>query len=661
MKGTLTAAILADHLVEGRPSPGEEIALRVDQVLTHDALGGLVLLQFASLGIERIRVPLAVVYADHNVFQTDPRMSRDHRFLLSAARRFGAYYARPGTGICHQVHLERFARPGTVLLGSDSHTPTAGGLGTFAVGAGGLDVTMALAGGPLRITCPRIVGVRLTGSLQPWVTAKDVILELLRRLSIKGGVGRVFEFHGPGVGNLTVQERATITNMCTELGATTALFPSDQVTDDFLRRVGREGDAAPLQPDPDSDYDEEIEIDLGAIEPLVARPSLPDNVVPVAEVEGRPVHQVLIGSCTNGAYPDLAQAAEILQRFPVARDVELIMNPSSRQSAELLWQSGLARGVLRAGGTISEATCGPCIGLTHVPAPGTVSVRAFNRNFLGRSGLRPDAVYLASPLVATVAAVEGRLRDPRRWGSETGLEAPRARLPESYEHSPHEIVAPPPPDRARAIPLHISSDMVGMPELSPLPDELEATVVGVFGDDVTTDDICPATPEALATMTDLPAMARFTFASLDGGFVERALSVDAGAVVAGRNYGQGSSRENAALAPRFLGVRVVMARSFARIHRSNLINWGILPLYLEGPAPELSDRVRLTRIREWLIEGGPAPSGERSRRSLHIAWDGREAKLRHDLNRRELLVVLAGGRMMLEHDRRNGADASQHA
>ncbi len=655
MGKSLTRKILESHLLEGTWAPGETLALKVDQVLTHDALGTLVFLQFAALGLSRIKVDLAVTYADHNVFEVDSRMTRDHHFIGIAARKFGAYYSRPGAGICHQVHLERFAVPGKILLGSDSHTPTAGGLSMVAIGAGGLDVTAALAGAPYRIPVPVITGVHLTGQLSPWVTAKDVILELLRRLTVKGGRGRIFEFSGSGVRTLTVPERATITNMTAELGATTAIFPSDNVTRDYLRRAGREASWHPLSPDPDADYDEQLELDLSRVEPLVACPGSPDRVVPARALDGLKVNQVLVGTCTNGSYVDILQVAMILDGRTVHPDVDVIINPSSKQSVELLAREGWIAKLLASGANLSEATCGPCIGLTHVPAHDSISLRTFNRNYSGRSGAQSDQVYLASPIVAAVAAACGVVRDPRDWAAEEArrgatVSAPGVRLPERFNRSAPDILPPFSEADAASVDLPISEDMIALPRLDPLPETLVGHVVGVFGDDITTDDIIPFTSEASALMTNLPAMAKFTFARLDPGFAERAQGAGFGVIVAGQNYGQGSSRENAALAPRHLGVRVVLAQSFARIHRANLINWGILPLLLvqehQGgvDAVRRDDQVEFGELKAWLLRTGPAPRGGRSpvfRATNHT--QGTEFTVQHDLSQRELLTVLAGG------------------
>lgn len=659
MGKSLTRRILESHAVEGEWIPGDTLAVRVHQVLTHDLLGPLVFLQFAALGLPRFKVELAATYADHSVFQTDSRMTRDHHFIRTASRKFGAYYSRPGAGICHQVHLERFAVPGKVLLGSDSHTPTAGGLGMIAIGAGGLDVTAALAGGPYRLAVPRVTSVRLTGALRPWVTAKDVILELIRRTTVKGGVGHIFEFTGPGIRHLTVPERATLTNMSAEFGATTAIFPSDEATLDYLRRAGRESAWTPLEADPDAEYDGRIEIDLTQVEPLVACPSMPDRVVPARELRGLKVDQVIVGSCTNGSYVDILQVAQILDGRAVHPDVELVINPSSKQSAELLAREGWTARLMATGANLSESTCGPCIGLAHIPAQGSVSLRTFNRNFRGRSGLKDDRVYLSSPVVAAIAAVTGEIQDPEDWAAAEARRgeapvAPGVHLPERFNLSSHDIVPPASEDEARAITLPITDDMVALPPLDPLPEHVSARVVGVFGDDITTDDISPASSEALAAMTNLPLAAGFTFAGLDPGFIERAKAAGVGVIVAGRNYGQGSSRENSAIAPRYLGVRVVIARSFARIHRANLINWGILPFMLAeeeetarettGRDPALGDVIEFSDVRGWLIRSGPAPRGGRS--PVYLARNARQEsaiQVQHDLSKRELYMVLSGG------------------
>lgn len=644
----LTRQILESRRVEGEWAPGETLAVRVDQVLTHDALGALVFLQFAALGLPRVRVPLAVAYADHNVFQVDPLMTRDHRFIRTAARKFGAYYSPPGAGICHQVHLERFAAPGGILLGSDSHTPTAGGLGMVAVGAGGLDVTLALAGGAYRLPVPRVTGVRLYGRLQPWVTAKDVILALLARLSVKGGRGRIFEFTGPGVAGLTVPERATIANMCTELGAISGIFPSDGQTRAYLEAMGRVDAWRPLEPEPGAHYDDVIELDLDAVEPLAACPGMPDRVRPVREIAGIPVDQVLVGSCTNGSYSDVRQVADVLAGRRVHPDVEFVINPASRSAVRWLAREGRLEALLAAGVNLSEATCGPCIGLVHVPRPGGISLRTFNRNFPGRSGLAGDQVYLVSPLVAAVAGLAGHLVDPRDWAAQQAAagspaQAPAVVIPSTRDAGADDVIPPAPEAEAGAVELAVTEDMQALPPLDPLPAGLTAAVVGVFGDDITTDDIAPASSEALALMTNVPAMARFTFGRVDPGFVQRAGQAGAGVIVAGHNYGQGSSRENAAMAVRQLGVRVILARSFARIHRANLVNWGILPLIFrpdqpEAALPALGDRLEFPSLRDWLLEAGPGTPFQ----IRNLTRSG-VVVVHHDLSRRELHTVLAGG------------------
>lgn len=648
MGWSLTRQILESRRVEGEWARGSVLAVRVDQVLTHDLLGALVFLQFAALGVPRVRVPLAAAYADHSVFQVDALMSRDQHFIRTAARKFGAYYSPPGAGICHQVHLERFAAPGGILLGSDSHTPTAGGMGMFAVGAGGLDVTVALAGGVYRLPVPRVTEVRLYGRLRPWVTAKDVILALVGRLTVKGGRGRVFEFTGPGAAALTVPERATIANMCTELGAVSGIFPSDGQTKAYLEAVGRAGDWRPLEPEPGARYDDVIELDLDELEPLAACPGMPDRVRPVREIAGIAVDQVLVGSCTNGSYSDIRQVADVLAGRRVHPDVEFVINPATRSAVLWLAREGRLEALLAAGVNLSEATCGPCLGLVHVPRPGGVSLRTFNRNFPGRSGLVEDQVYLVSPLVAAVAGITGRLEDPRDWAAREAaagkpVEAPAAVAAPEGRALHDDLIPPAPEDEAAAIALPVTGDMQALPPLDPFPGSLEAQVVGVFGDDITTDDIAPGTGEALALMTHLPAMARLAFSRMDPGFADRARAAGCGVVVAGHNYGQGSSRENAATMLRQLGVRAVLARSYARIHRSNLINWGVLPLILDpdlpGDAlPALGDRLEFRSWRERLAAAAP---GEPL--AVRNVTRGSDIHVHHDLTPEELEIVLAGG------------------
>ncbi|WP_338727038.1 aconitate hydratase [Haladaptatus sp. DJG-WS-42] len=579
MGQTLTEKILADHLVEGELETGEEIGIEIDQVLTQDTTGTLVWLQFEALEIDEVQTELAAQYCDHQTYQFDFKNSDDHRFLRSAAGTFGAYFSRPGNGICHNVHKENFAAPGKTLLGSDSHTPTPGGLGQLAIGAGGLDIAVAMGGGPYYVEMPEVVNVRLEGELPEWSTAKDVILEMLRRLSVKGGVGKIFEYTGPGVETLTVPERTTITNMGTELGATSSIFPTDEATKDFLSRVGREDEFVDLQPDEDAEYDDEIVIDLAEIEPLIACPSMPDKVVPVREVAGTSVEQVMVGSCTNGGYTDILPAAKMVEGNEVNKRTEFIVAPGSKQSAELLAREGWVAEMMAAGVNFSEATCGACIGIGHVPASDSVSLRTFNRNFEGRSGIEDDNVYLCSPEVAAAAGIKGEIVDPRDLAEELGdLEAPGAVMPDKYNGSKADIITPDEP---------VDDSLIKGPNIGdvPLKDPLAANLSGPallkMEDNITTDHIIPATQDILMYRSNIPKLSEFTLSRVDQSFAQRSLDSDGGFLVAGENYGQGSSREHAALCPMFLGIQGVFAQSFARIHKANLFNFGLLPLVID--------------------------------------------------------------------------------
>jgi len=576
---SLTRKIVDAHLVDGDPArPGSEIGIRIDQVLTPDATGVLCYLQFESMGLERVRVKRAVAYADHVVYHFDEKNAADHRYLQTAAHRYGSWFSLPGNGICHQVHQEWFAVPGDTLLGSDSHTPTQGGLGMIAIGAGGLDVTVALGGGPYWFPMPEVVEVRLLGKLSEWVTAKDVILEMLRRLSVKGGIGKIFEYTGPGAVTLSPYERCTIANMGTELGATTSVFATDDRTRDYLERLGRPDDFRAVAPDPDAEYDDLMEIDLSALEPLVACPSMPDHVVPVRQVAGTPIDQVVIGSCTNGGYEDLRAVAEVLKGRRVSPGTNLVIAPSSKQALEMVAREGLVADILASGANLSESTCGACIGVGHVPAPGQRSLRSFNRNFPARSGLKGDQVYLASPEVCAVAAVTGVLTDPREWNGP----APAKELPERFTGSTAGLV-PPADDPARVEVLR-AGHITDVPLSRAPEDTLAGEVLIVTGDDITTDDIVPATAQMLANWANIDAVSSFVFRRLDPEFADRAAARGGGWIVGGANYGQGSSREHAAMAPMYMGVKGVIAKSFARIHKANLVNFGLLPLTFVDPA-----------------------------------------------------------------------------
>jgi len=584
MGQTLTEKILADHLVDGELETGEEIGIEIDQVLTQDTTGTLVWLQFEALDLDEVQTEIAAQYCDHQTYQFDFKNTDDHRFLRSAAGTFGAYFSRPGNGICHNVHRENFAAPGKTLLGSDSHTPTPGGIGQLAIGAGGLDVAVAMGGGPYYIEMPEVVSVRLEGELPEWSTAKDVILEMLRRLTVKGGVGKIFEYTGPGVESLSAPERMTITNMGTELGATTSLFPTDERTREYLAKQDREDEYVELQPDEDAEYDDEIVIDLSEIEPLIAEPSMPDNVVPVREAAGQDVDQIMVGSCTNGGYEDILPAAKMLEGRSIQRDTEMIVAPGSKKASEMLARQGWTAELMAAGVNFSEATCGACIGIGHVPASDSVSVRTFNRNFEGRSGIEDDNVYLASPEVAAAAALKGEIVDPRDLADELGdLEAPGFEMPEEYEGAENDIITPDDP---------VDDGLIKGPNIGdvPLKAEMEAHLEGPallkMADNITTDHIIPATQDILMYRSNIPKLSEFTLSRVDESFAQRALDSDGGFLVAGENYGQGSSREHAALCPMYLGIDGVFARSFARIHKANLFNFGLIPLTIDDETYE---------------------------------------------------------------------------
>jgi aconitate hydratase len=571
MKGTITYKILKEHLVEGELHQGTEIGIRIDQTLTQDATGTMAYLQLEALGIDRVRTELSVSYVDHNTLQGSFENADDHRYLQSVAARYGIYFSRPGNGICHQVHLERFGVPGKTLLGSDSHTPTAGGLGMLAIGAGGLDVAVAMAGGPFYLAVPSVLRVNLVETLPPWVGAKDIILEILRRLSVKGGVGRILEYSGPGVKGLSVPERATITNMGAELGATSSVFPSDEVTFRFLKAQGRESAWRELSADPDAVYDEEITIDLSQLEPLAACPHSPDNVKKIKEIGPIAVQQVAVGSCTNSSYQDLRLVAEILKGKVIHPNVSLVISPGSRQVLEMLARDGTLANLVSAGARILECTCGPCIGMGQAPPSGSVSVRTFNRNFRGRSGTADASVYLTGPAAAAATALKGVITDPRELGDYPAIpEQPPVIIDDRM------IIAPPPAGEPVAIVR--GPNIKPLPLAEPLPDRLELKVLLTLEDNVTTDLIMPAGAKILPLRSNIPAISEYVFAAVDENFAARARAAGRSAVVGGENYGQGSSREHAALAPMYLGVRAVLAKSFARIHRANLVNFGILPL-----------------------------------------------------------------------------------
>ncbi|MFB6267073.1 MAG: aconitate hydratase [Halodesulfurarchaeum sp.] len=647
---TVTEKILDDHLVEGSLEPGEEIGIEIDQVLAQDTTGTMVWLQFEALDLDEVQTDLAAQYCDHQTYQFDFKNTDDHRFLRSAAGTYGAYYSKPGNGICHNVHKEHFAKPGTTLLGSDSHTPTQGGLGQLAIGSGGLDVAVAMGGGPYYIEMPEIVNVRLEGELPEWATAKDVILELLRRLSVKGGVGRIFEYTGPGVDTLSVPERTTITNMGTELGATSSVFPTDERTRDYLERLGRPEDYAEIQPDPDAEYAEEITVDLSDIEPLVSAPSMPDNVVPVREVAGTDVDQVIIGSCTNGAYEDILPAAKMLEGHEVAKTTEMIVAPGSKQASEMLAEEGWTAKMMAAGVNFSESTCGACIGIGHVPASDSVSLRTFNRNFEGRSGLEDDAVYLVSPEVATAAAIAGEIVDPRDLAAELeDLEDPGFEMPGRYTGATTDIITP---EEAVDDALIRGPNIGQVPLKDPLGADVDGPALIKMPDNITTDHIIPATSDILKFRSNIEKLSEFTLSRVDEDFAARASEADGGFIVAGENYGQGSSREHAAMCPMYLGVEGVLAQSFARIHRANLFNFGLLPLTIDEDTYERieeGDQIEVVEDVAAAVEAGAE--------SFTIRVNGDwEAEATLDASEREREILAAGGK--LSHTKQQHGDGA---
>jgi len=579
MGKTLTQKILEAHLVDGELVVGREIGLRIDQTLTQDATGTMAYLQFEAIGIPRVETELSVSYVDHNTLQSDFKNADDHNYLRTVAGKYGVVFSRPGNGICHQLHLERFARPGRTLIGSDSHTPTAGGAGAFALGAGGLDVACAMAGQPFRLKTPKVVAVRLTGKLSPWVSAKDVVLELLRRIDVKGGVGKVLEYCGPGVATLSVPDRATITNMGTETGATTSIFPSDDATRAFLEAQGRGEQWVALGADADAVYDETIEIDLAAVVPMAACPHSPGAVKTVRELGAMAVNQVCIGSCTNSSLRDMKAAAAVLRGKTIAEGLHLTVNPGSRQVVEHLVESGELRDLVAAGARILENACGPCIGMGAAPSTGAVSVRTFNRNFEGRSGTKDAKVFLVSPETAAATALRGVLTDPRDLGA-----APKIDAPKSFFVNDNMFIKPRPQAEAEKVAIVRGPNIAPLPEFPPLPDALSGPALLKVGDNITTDHIMPAGARILPLRSNVPAISKFVFEAVDSSFPERAQAAGGGFIVGGENYGQGSSREHAALAPKYLGVKAVIVKSFARIHLANLINFGIVPLTFVDPA-----------------------------------------------------------------------------
>ena len=575
---TIAQKIIKNHLISGSMVPGSEIALRIDQTLTQDATGTMAYLEFETMGIERVRTELSVAYIDHNTLQCGFENADDHRYIQTVAKKHGIRFSRPGNGICHQVHLERFGVPGKTLIGSDSHTPTGGGIGMLAFGAGGMDVAVAMGGGAYYITMPKMFKVNLTGRLRPFVTAKDVSLEILRILSVKGGVGAIIEWGGEGVKTLTVPERATITNMGTELGATTSIFPSDEITREFLRAEGRESDWVALESDADAEYDRIIDIDLDTLEPLIACPHSPDNVKKVSELKGTKVDQVCIGSCTNSSLMDMLKVAALLKGKTIDPSVSLSISPGSKQVLSMLASSGALNDILASGARVLECACGPCIGMGFSPNSAGVSLRTFNRNFLGRSGTADAGVHLVSPETAVAAALTGYVTDPRLLG-----EMPEITMPEAFRIDDTAVILPASPEEAKDVEVVRGPNIKPFPQSKAVGDTIQAPLTLKVGDNITTDHIMPAGAKILPYRSNIPHLSQFCFGVCDATFPERAKAAGESIVVGGSNYGQGSSREHAALVPMYLGVRAVIAKSFARIHVANLINAGILPLTFKNP------------------------------------------------------------------------------
>lgn len=651
MASNIATKLIAPHVVAGRLARGEEIGIRIDQTLTQDATGTLVMLELEAMGLDRVRTEISVQYVDHNLVQEDHRNADDHLFLESACRRFGIWYSRPGNGVSHPVHQERFGKPGKTLLGSDSHTPAAGSIGMLAIGAGGLEVALAMAGEPFYFSMPEVWGVKLVGRLPPWVSAKDVILEMLRRHGVQGGLGRIIEYYGPGLETLSAMDRHVIANMGAELGATTTVFPSDERVRLFLRGQGREHDFVPIEADPDATYDVHEVIDLSALEPLIALPSSPDNVVPVREVAGREIYQAYVGSSANPGYRDFAIAAKIVQGRRVHRRVSFDINPTSRQLLENLTADGLLFPLLHSGARLHQAGCNGCIGMGQAPATDRISLRTVPRNFPGRSGTKEDKVCLVSPETAAASALTGVITDPRTLD----MEYPSVDEPDAPALNLEMVEPPLPPSDARKVELVKGPNITPIPHLHRPHDDEAFPVLLKLGDDVSTDEILPAGMRVLPFRSNLQAISRFCFERLDPTYADRANQLrdrkhaPAGehAIVAGRNYGQGSSREHAALAPAYLGLRIVLALSFGRIHMQNLANFGVLALVLEARSDYeqilQGDRLRFHQMRG-ALKRGVAPIVEN-------ATNGHPVRVRYDLSQRQIDMILAGGLFNWMHQR----------
>jgi aconitate hydratase len=637
MGKNIVEKIFDSHLAYGATDPGSTVGLNVDQVYTQDATGTMTWLQFEAMGLDRVKVPLAVSYIDHNMLQSDYMNPDDHLFLQTVAAVYGAYFSKPGNGICHQVHLEQFAAPGRIALGTDSHTPTGGGMGMIAIGVGGLDAATVMGGAPYEIAMPKVVRIELTGKLQrPWVTAMDVVLEILRRLSVKGGVGKIMEYGGPGVSDLNVTERATITNMGAELGATTSVFPSDERTRFYLRAVGRESDWTALSADEDAGYEESIEINLDRIEPMIAQPHSPDNVTTVRSLSGAKVDQVCIGSCTNSSYQSMKAVASILKDRAVAERMNLLINPGSRQVYEMITREGLTADMIAAGARILESSCGPCIGMGGAPGSGQVSVRSYNRNFKGRSGTKDASVYLASPISCAVFALTGSMVDPR----ESGFSVEAFEEPSEYLINRTFII--PPREDTSGVRVIKGPNIKEVSIKEPLKDRIEAAVLLKLGDNITTDDIMPAGSAVLPFRSNIPAISEFVFRNIDPTFSGRAREAKTkggGIIIGGENYGQGSSREHAAIAPMFLGIQAVIAKSFARIHRSNLINFGIMPLIFDDP----NDYDRVSRTDRLVVPQVSSSLDDDQKYFVENQTQGITFVVKSNLNEREKEIIKSGG------------------
>lgn len=639
---TIGQKLIKTHLVSGEMIPGTEIGLKIDQTLTQDATGTMAYLEFEAMGVERVRTELSVAYIDHNTLQTGFENADDHRFIQSVAKKRGLLFSKPGNGICHQIHLERFGKPGKTLIGSDSHTPTGGGIGMLAIGAGGLDVAVAMGGGTYYTTMPKMTLVRLSGKLSPWVGAKDIILEVLRIMSVKGGVGKIIEYGGEGVKTLSVPERATITNMGAELGATTSVFPSDEITKAFLKAQGREEDWSELSADADAVYDEIIDIDLSKLVPMAAMPHMPDNVKKVCDIGEIEISQVCIGSCTNSSLLDLLKVASVLKGKKVAPNISLTISPGSMQVLNMLSLDGALSDILGAGARLLECSCGPCIGMGQSPQSQGVSLRTFNRNFEGRSGTADAGIYLVSPEVAAASAITGHLTDPRTLG-----EAPEINLPERFIINDNMIEKPASVEEADSVEIKYGPNIKPFPVSYELPESIEAPAILKVGDNITTDHIMPAGAKILPYRSNIPYLSNFCFKQCDEKFSERCKAAGKGFIIGGSNYGQGSSREHAALVPLYLGIKAVIAKSFARIHCANLINAGIMPFTFANPEDydriDTDDILSLDGIREKIADGKAV--------TLRNTTKGEEYALSYDYSDRQTAMILAGG--LLNYTKKN--------